>query len=210
MKKSLKHRSNVVPMIVAKGVLIDVLLQIFGCNAVMYPANRILDLRPKALNRVCVYIGNHKHTLTMRNLFVNVAILFQLVVDLIFVGVNRCALFNRFFNEWQYGLCLRVGNDCSLNFAVTLQSANNWRFAIRTAPAFTLANTTNVSFVNFNRLSAAAKAATTFIQLATDHLEHAPSRFIGNAQFALQLLCGYAGACLSHKIDRVKPLGQRG
>src|SRR5258706_3662766 len=146
MKKSQKHRSNVIAMRVSEGIFIDVLLQIHRRNAMMYAVHSILDLRPKAFNRVGVSIVDNKHTFTMRYSVVFITAIYQIVVNLILIGMDYSCTRYSFLNERQHGLGLRIGYNRSLNSSSTFNRANNRRFARCTTSALAPTRTAYIRF----------------------------------------------------------------
>ena len=91
-------------MAVSETIFVDVVLKVLGRYAMMHPINRVLDLRPKAFNRVGVRIAVNVDLLTMRHALMHVALLHQFVIDRKFIGMDGRTLLDIGFNERQYGL----------------------------------------------------------------------------------------------------------
>src|SRR5260221_6392756 len=168
----------------------------------MYTANGILDLRPKAFDAVCVGVATYKYTFTVRYTQMIKTALCQSVVYRIFVRVDRRIKRNGVVNEGHPCAGLRIWHTFCLDTTFALDSTYNWCFSSSTTPALTLADTSNVSLVNFNVTTIATKRIAAFIQTATDHLKHTPRRLVGNTKFALKLFRRDTRASLRHQVNR--------
>ena len=56
----------VLPLAMSDSVLINVLLEVVRADAMMYTANRILNVRPKTLNAVCVNVARDEDAIVTR------------------------------------------------------------------------------------------------------------------------------------------------
>ncbi len=165
----------------------------------------VLDIRPKALDRIGVSVANHIDFERMRNVAVLVAHRGQDVIGSHFIGVNARTFEDLvFYNRHNRGAA-HIRNDSRLYLARALSNAEHGDFVIRSASALAFANPAKVTFVKFN---IAIKRGVIFAKAMANFFTHAPSRFVGNARFTLDLFSGDAAACLSHEINDVEPQRQ--
>ncbi len=175
----------------------------------MYTANGILDLRPKAFDAVCVGIATYKHAFAVRYAQVIESALCKPVVHRIFIGVDRRIKRNSIVNEGYHGAGLRVWHDFGLHFPCALNSTHNRGFTSRTTSTLTLANAADIGFVNFNIAAIATLSIAALIQATTNHFKHAPCSLVGYAKFAFKLFGRNARAGLRHQVDSIEPLSKR-
>ena len=82
-------------MRVAIGELVHILLQVLWRNGVVCPVQRTLELRPKALNAVCMDFPTHILVYLVFDRLVGVSVACYGAVDVQLVRKDSAILFNR-------------------------------------------------------------------------------------------------------------------
>ncbi len=168
----------------------------------------ILDQRPEAINGIRVDVAHHIDIVRVKDSFVAVAHIAKGIVDSVFISVDLRTLLYFVFDDGKNSLALGVGNCSGFDGSVaSICNSNDRGLVCCSASTLALAPTAKVRFVN---LDFAIHRVKVFIKHHADLFAHSPSRLVGNARLALDLLGGNPAAGLSHKIDGVEPGHERG
>ena len=168
----------------------------------------ILYQRPKTVDGVCMAVAHHVDVVRVKDFFVTITHFAKSVVDWIFVRIKFRAFIDFILNNREKRLALGIRNSVRFDLPV-FPSGNSYNgsFIRRAASAFSASRPTEVRLVNFDF---PIHRVNIFGKHLADFLAHSPSRFVGNASLALDLLGGNSTASLSHEIDCIEPSRQRG
>src|SRR5690242_19449290 len=144
-----KHLRLVTP-VVAERKLVNVVLEILPADAVVRPVNGTLYLAPKAFNRVRVYAARDVFTSTVVDALVRESELASHVVNIQFIGDDRCGGFHILADMADGGVCRDIYGDFGANLSPTFNNADHWRLASSTTAPLALTLAPDVGFVRFH------------------------------------------------------------
>ena len=137
------------------------------------------------------------------------------VVDAVLIGVDRRPLCHVLTDQGLDGLALDVRHDEGLDLAATLDDTNDRRLVLGSScgdlPASVgvvhiLGLPAHVRLVNLHRTRERAQV---LFELLADEAAHPPCRLVGDADLALDLLCGDSLAGRGHEVDGMEPERER-
>src|SRR5438132_6875353 len=165
-----------------------------------------INERPKALNRNRLNVPPEVHLLRMPNAIVEVPLLVERVIDLVFVGVD-CGRGKYPRRDVRHDGCscnVRHGYGHDAPFAL---DHTEHRSLIDPTPNDATTITADVRFVRLNR--ARHRVVGLLHQFLANQVCHAPCRFVCATDLTFDLLSGDTASCAGHQIHRVEPQVQR-
>lgn len=161
-----------------------------------------LNQAPEALNGVRVYVSHDVDSAGMMDAMMQVPCASYSAVTQEFVGEDGALGHHVLFDRGQERCRRRVRSDPGDDLALTLTQAHDHGFTRRASSALARTPATEVTFVGFDL---SCQGADAFIHQEPDLLEHPPCRFVGDAQFALELLGRDTTAGGGHEEHGVEP-----
>ena len=212
-----KHRLIADAPVVAEAVFVQVGLQILLADRMIDAADPALDKAPESFNRIRVSVAHDIHALRVLNAAMNVPVrvLRQLVIDRIFVCVDDALGKHLLRNDRKNGLAVYVGSHDSNHASAALDHAEYRSLAVTLGRSSTAAAFTDVLVLVFAAdihlvcFYCGPLQSDVFRHQGSNLLEHAPRGFVGDADFALDLLCGDSAAGCRHEVHRIEPQPQR-
>lgn len=211
---------SVVAAVVAETVFVKVALQVFRRNGVIDTADPALYKTPKTLDAVGMNVAI-PHILSR---FVPDAMVSETEratawplhlgnqpIKVEVIGINHAAWYNVLADSAKQVLAGNVVNHSCDCFPAALYDCDHrslFLVSAHRATALPLADTTIVRFVNFHRWPLQFEVAVG--HEAANLPEHAPCGFVGDASFALDLLCGDTAAGRPHEKRGIEPQPERG
>jgi hypothetical protein len=191
-----------VAVVITKGILVDVGLEIMRTDRMIDARYATLDERPEALDAIRVDFATHIFLGVMLNPQVRISQPSHVVVagELV-CEENRIAV-NRSSHEGDKSMPLDIGNHLSHNLAVSFHSADNLCLALCATATLASPNSANIGLVNLYLTYKVLKVLT---QKGADLLEHSPGRLVGHASLPLDLLSRDTASSGGHTIDNFKP-----
>ena len=202
MKKCLKHRLVIVPVIVPEGVLVQVGLQVLRTDRMMRPVDPALDQAPEAVHGVRVGDAFHVDLGRVLDLQVLKSCPSQAAVAGHVVGDDGALGRDVLRDVRHERLALHVGNDLHHNPALTLCQAHSNGLSSGPSPALAGPPTADIGFVRFDM---AGELPGLLVHQEANVFENSPGRFVGDAKFALNLLSRNAAAGRGHEIHSMEP-----
>jgi hypothetical protein len=189
-------------MAITESVFINVGLHVLGANRMVDAGDTAFDQTPKALNAIRMNVSLYVNLMTVRYAVMLVAMLCHGVITGVIVckkgGFFRHVLFNK---RYQCKL-LGVSNNTGLDVALALYRADYDGLTECGPTTKPLALAADVSLVDFNFTHQSASIVS---KERPDLVEHAPSGFVGDASFTLDLFSGDTATCRGHLVDSLKP-----
>jgi hypothetical protein len=121
-----------------------------------------------------------------------------------FVGHNRAASRDVFFNDGHHRPTGTVSHSLCDNATATLNHANDWNFVFQFGGHTT--GTANISFIHFND---AGKSTAILLHELADLMSHAPSALVSHANMPFNFLSRNAVLCGGHEKDGMEPRFER-
>lgn len=125
-------------MIVSERVFIDVGLEIFGANGMIYTTNTTLYERPETLNTVSVDFPTSIYFIMVVNSKMFDTEPREMVISGEFVSIESGIPINIVNHEGDKGMSLNIGDNLCCDFTIPLYSTKNLRLALCTTPTLTL------------------------------------------------------------------------
>jgi len=170
-------------------------------------ANTCFAIRPKTLDGIGMAVTQNVNLFGVGDGIMLVSHRWKSVINSIFVGINHCFSGDIFTNYWKNGFAFGIGDSANFKFSASLNDSKYSRFSLCSAPTLALTPTAKVTFINFDFTS---KWAVIFVKALVNLLAHAPSGFVSNASFPLNLFSRDTATSLRHQVNNVKPSGQWG
>jgi hypothetical protein len=209
LQNPLEQQITLVPPIVPEAIFIQIGLQILGADVMVHAADSALHSAPKAFDCVGVNITRNIDFGGVSDALVSVPKMLKAIVPNMFIGEYDAFWQDEFTGHFAKSLLLDIRRNASHNaadalFIAALDHADNGHHVF--APEVSTSSTTVEGFIHLDRR---ALQLQTFSQEQANLLEHAPRGFVGNASFALNLLCGDAAASRTHEVHGIKPSLER-
>ena len=204
-----KHLLRLVPIVVAKLKLLQILPKILLRNMNMCATNRQLQPGPKAFDAVDMRTTTYPLASTMIHSLMAISDLVQSLVRAKFIRVYRAARFNVLLNDGLQRFLFNVRDDLGHKIAVPVQHTKGnalVRGATATLPARDLA--TDLSLINLN-ISIKRIFTVSIRHVPTYFMSHSQSSWIGNSKLSLKFQGWHSVPCSSKQINSIKPLLQR-
>src|SRR5258707_2202139 len=150
-------------------------------------------------------IANDVYIFSVRNRSMFITHRRQSLVDSEFIGEDLRTFQNAISDNRKNGLAAYIPDFAGREFPAALYHSEYSRLIQSPASSDTFASAAEVGLIYFY---VAAKDVIGLGKHGTDLLAHAPSRLIGNAGLALNLLRRNAAASLRHEINDVEPNSQ--
>ena len=198
-------------MIVAKLKLAQILRKMLRTDMDMRPADPALQLRPEAFHAVdgatsCRDILPKR----MVDLFMVETVHSKSEIGRQFVGVDDGVWHHVLLDDRDHRADTAVRDNLGYNVATALNHSQNDRFVGKEA-FFLRCLSADERLVNLNLFAKAAerRVAIDLAHVFADFVAHAPSRLVGHAKLALDLLCGNATPRRAEQKHNVEPVAQR-
>lgn len=163
---------------------------------------------PKVFHPVDVRVSDNIFMDAVIDRLVIVASLFQSLIGVQFVSMNRCSSFDILFNDWLERLPFAVRHNLRHYLSLALHHPKDNRLIGRTATTHAGAITADIGFINLN-IAKQWKLAVNKLHVFADKVCHAPSRLVSHAKLTFQFLRRNAVAGSCEKVNRIEPKLQR-
>lgn len=197
-----KHRRLGKAARVAERKLVHVILEILPADAVVRSVNGTLHLTPKAVNRVRVDSPANVFLLPVVDDFVFESQFPNVIVNRIFIGVNRRSLFDVGTDQFDGVDGRNAVHHLRHNAASALHDADYRSLIQRSSSTLTLSNPANVGFIGFDFT---AKQGMASIHERTDLMADSPRAFVSHAKLSLQFFRGNSVAALGEQEHGKEP-----
>lgn len=162
-------------------------------------------IRPKPFDGIGMAVAQNVNLFCVGNGIMLISHRWKSFINSILIGVNHCFSGDIFTDYRENCFTLSVGNSADFEFPISFNNTKYSSFAFRPTSAFSLAPTTEITFINFDF---ASKWTVVFIKALSNLLAHSPSSLISNARFPLNLFSRDTATSLRHQVNYIKPSGQ--
>ena len=176
---------------------------LFG-NVNVRAANTALKVFPEIFQIVNVRIAFGVFARAVIHRLVRESFFVQSFVGAQFVGVNRRALRDVFFNDWLQSFCADIRNNFRHHSAVALQHSKHDCFVSSVAASHSLRPAADIGFINFN-IAKQREFAVNLRHVFADFVTYTKRALVGHAKFPHQFHRGNAMPRSGEKVNRVEP-----